>query len=53
MLNGETVSNVLIGKHKFDQIAHNLMHLDQNLPSILRVKATVSTCGLISLHCSV
>ena len=38
MLNGETVANVLIGKHGSGQIAHDLMHLDQDLPSILRVK---------------
>ena len=38
MLNGETVTNVFISKHGSDQIAHNLMHLDQNLPSILKVK---------------
>jgi hypothetical protein len=28
MLNGETVTNVLIGKHGSGQIAHDLMHLD-------------------------
>lgn len=38
MLSGETVADVLIGKHGSGQIAHNLMHLDQDLPIILRVK---------------
>jgi hypothetical protein len=38
MLDGETVSNVLIGKHSPSQIAHDLMHLDQDLPNILWVK---------------
>lgn len=38
MLNGETVANVFIGKHGSGQIAHDLMHLDQDLPSVLRVK---------------
>ena len=38
MLNGETMANVLIGKHGSGQIAHDLMHLDQDLPSVLRVK---------------
>jgi hypothetical protein len=28
MLNGETVANVLIGKHGSGQISHDLMHLD-------------------------
>lgn len=38
MLNGETVANVFIGKHGSGQIAHDLMYLDQDLPSVLRVK---------------
>ncbi len=38
MLNGEAVSNAIVGKHCSDQIAHDLMHLDQDLPSILQVK---------------
>ena len=38
MLNGETVANVFIGKHGSGQIAHDLMHLDQDLPSVLRIK---------------
>ena len=38
MLDGETVANVFIGKHSSSQIAHELMHVDQDLPSILRVK---------------
>jgi hypothetical protein len=46
MLNGETVSNVFIGKHGSDQIAHDLMHLDQDLPSILRVKGNRLDVGI-------
>jgi hypothetical protein len=38
MLNGETVANVLIGKHASGQIAHDLMHVHQNLPGILRME---------------
>jgi hypothetical protein len=39
MLNGETVTDMLIGKHGSGQIAHDLMHLNQDLPSSLRVKS--------------
>ena len=38
MLNGETVTNVLINKHGSAQIAYDLMHIDQNLPRIFQVK---------------
>ena len=38
LLQGEQVTHVLIGKHGSGQIAHDLMHLDQDLPSLLCVK---------------
>jgi hypothetical protein len=38
MLNGETVANMLISQHSSVQIAHDLMHFDQDLPSIFRGK---------------
>ena len=38
MLHGETVADVLIGKHGSSQIAHNLVHLHQDLPILLQVK---------------
>jgi hypothetical protein len=28
------MTNVLIGKHSSGQVVHDLMHLDQHLPSI-------------------
>ncbi|HEY9663389.1 MAG TPA: hypothetical protein V6C65_33495 [Allocoleopsis sp.] len=32
------MTHIFIGKHDSSSIAHNLMHLDQDLPSILCVK---------------
>lgn len=38
MLDGETVAYVLISKHSSSQTAHDLMHVDQQLPGLFRVK---------------
>lgn len=38
MLDGETVANVLVGKQGASQVAHDLMHVDKDLLSILRIK---------------
>jgi hypothetical protein len=38
VFNGETMPNVLIGNHGPSQVAHDLMHFDQDVPSILGVE---------------
>lgn len=38
MLKRETVTNVRVDKHDSGQIAHDLMHFDQNLPGLLRIE---------------
>jgi hypothetical protein len=38
VFNGETMPNVLIGNHGPSQVAHDLMHFDQDVPGILGVK---------------
>ncbi len=38
MLNGETMTNAFIGKNGSSHVAHDLMHLDQDPPGVLRVK---------------
>jgi hypothetical protein len=35
---GELMTHVLIGKNSSTQVTHDLMHIDQNAPSLLRVK---------------
>jgi hypothetical protein len=35
---GESIAHVLIGKNCSRQVTHNLMHIDQNAPNLLRVK---------------
>ncbi len=32
------MTNVLVGEHRASQVAHDLMHVDQNLRSILVIK---------------
>src|SRR4029077_18893272 len=39
MLKGEPMAHVLIGKNCSSQVTHDLMHIDQNAPGLLRVKA--------------
>lgn len=39
MLHGEAITNTFIGKNGSSQVTHDLMHLDQHPPSLLRVKS--------------
>ena len=39
MLDGETVAHVSISKNGSSQAAHDLVHVDQDLPGIFRVKS--------------
>jgi hypothetical protein len=38
LLNGEPMPHVLIGQNRSCQVAHYLMHVDQNAPGFLRVE---------------
>ena len=38
MVEGEPMAHMLIGNHGSGQVAHDLMHMDQNAPGLLRVK---------------
>jgi len=38
LLNGESMPHVLIGQNRSRQVAHDLMHVDQNAPGFLRVE---------------
>lgn len=46
MLDGETVADVFIGQYFSGQIAHDLMHLDQNLAAVLREKGDRLDVGI-------
>ena len=50
---GEEMAHALIGQNGSRQVAHDLMHLDQDPSRLPPRKATGSTCGSISRHCSV
>jgi hypothetical protein len=38
VLNGESMTHVLIDKNCSSFVTHDLMHIDQNAPDLLRVK---------------
>jgi hypothetical protein len=38
-INGEAMTNMLISNYASSQIAHDLMHIDQNPPILLWVKS--------------
>jgi hypothetical protein len=38
VLKGESMTHVLIDKNCSSQVTHDLMHIDQNAPDLLRVK---------------
>ena len=40
MIDGEAMTNMLISNHASSQVAHDLVHIDQNPPALLWVKGT-------------
>jgi hypothetical protein len=40
ILDRETMTNVVVGKHSTRQVAHNLMHINQKLSSVFRIEGS-------------